>query len=174
MIKGKDLINKIKEKNFKDEVLEKLEELEIEEKKYIWDRIHSDVEVFIINKDGGIEKSTGGSEYSEDVIIENNNEYVREDFAKYEKIKRKYEYQLRKATTKAWEEYSEDINWHNGNQGKYYLSSNYNTNGLEVTCCSFYKYLPDYYYFPTQENCEKFIKENKELINKFFNLKEEI
>ena len=168
MIKGKDLINKIKEKNFKDEVLEKLEELEIEEKKYIWDRIHSDVEVFIINKYGGIEKSTGGSEYSEDVIIENNNEYVREDFAKYEKIKRKYEYELRKATTKAWEEYNEDIDWNNKDQCKYFIRYYYNNGRIFTTWASTISNLPYYYYFPTNKSCKKFIEENKNLIREWY------
>src|SRR6056297_2623275 len=157
MIKGKDLINKIKEK------------------KYIWDRIHSDVEVFIINKYGGIEKSTGGSEYSEDVIIENNNEYVREDFAKYKKIKRKYEYQLRKATTKAWEEYNEDIDWNNKDQCKYFIRYYYNfDDNIAADWVAEMSNLPYYYYFPTNNSCARFIKKNKELINKFFNLKEEI
>src|SRR6056297_1075349 len=116
MIKGKDLINKIKNKNFKENVLEKIKEFEIKEKKYIWDRVYDNTPTFILNKYGETKKSNARIHFPKDVIKKNNNLYTNIEDAEYEKIKREYEYQLRKATTIAWEEYSEDIDWRNSAQ----------------------------------------------------------
>jgi len=83
MISGKELFDKIKNKNFKENILEKIEEFEIIEKKYIWDRVYDNTSAFILNKYGETEKSKARSEFAEDCLKKNNNICINKEDADY-------------------------------------------------------------------------------------------